>query len=55
MGRKAKCSSEEKVRAVEDYLNGIRSISEIMDDRSIKSDVLARSFDEYCDSPGACF
>ena len=37
MGRKAKCSIEEKQKAVEDYINGIRSISEIMDDLSIKS------------------
>lgn len=37
MGRKAKCSVEEKVKAVEDYLNGIRSISGIMKDLSIKS------------------
>lgn len=37
MGRKAKCSANEKVKAVEDYLNGIRSISEIMNDLSIKS------------------
>lgn len=37
MGRKVKCSPEEKIKAVEDYLNGIRSISEIMDDLSIKS------------------
>lgn len=34
MGRKAKCSTEEKVKAVEDYLNGIRSMSEIMNDLS---------------------
>ena len=37
MGRNAKCSTDEKVKAVEDYLNGIRSISEIMNDLSIKS------------------
>jgi transposase-like protein len=37
MGRKAKCTAEEKVTAVEDYLNGIRSISEIMNDLAIKS------------------
>lgn len=37
MGRKAKCSTEEKIKAVEDYLNGIRSVSEIMRDLSIKS------------------
>ena len=37
MGRKAKCSAEEKVTAVEDYLNGIRGISEIMNDLDIKS------------------
>lgn len=37
MGRKVKCSTEEKIKAVEDYLNGIRSVSEIMRDLSIKS------------------
>lgn len=37
MGRKLKCSIDEKIKAVEDYLNGIRSISEIMNDLSIKS------------------
>lgn len=37
MGRKAKCSTEEKIKAVKDYLNGIRSVSEIMNDLSIKS------------------
>ena len=37
MGRKLKCTVEEKISAVEDYLNGIRSVSEIMVDLSIKS------------------
>ena len=37
MGRKPKCTVEEKISAVEDYLNGIRSVSEIMVDLSIKS------------------
>ena len=37
MGRKPKCRVEEKISAVEDYLNGIRSVSEIMIDLSIKS------------------
>ncbi len=37
MGRKPKCTVEEKVSAVEDYLNGTRSVSEIMVDLSIKS------------------
>ena len=37
MGRKPKCTVEEKISAVEDYLNGIRSVSEIMIDLSIKS------------------
>ena len=37
MGRKPKCTVEEKVVAVEDYLNGTRSVSEIMTDLSIKS------------------
>ena len=32
MGRKPKCTVEEKISAVEDYLNGIRSVSEIMID-----------------------
>ena len=35
MGRKPKCTVEEKISAVEDYLNGIRSVSEIMVDLSI--------------------
>ena len=37
MGRKPKCTVEEKISAVEDYLNEIRSVSEIMVDLSIKS------------------
>lgn len=37
MGRKPKCTVEEKVAAVEDYLNGKRSVSEIMADLSVKS------------------
>ncbi len=37
MRRKSKCTVEEKISAVEDYLNGIRSVSEIMVDLSIKS------------------
>lgn len=37
MGRKPKFTVEEKVAAVEDYLNGTRSVSEIMVDLSIKS------------------
>ena len=37
MGRKPKCTVEEKIAAVEDYLNGTRSVSEIMTDLSIKS------------------
>lgn len=37
MGRKAICTAEEKVNAVKDYINGIRSISEIMHDLDIKS------------------
>ena len=37
MGRKPKCTVEEKISAVKDYLNGIRSVSEIMVDLSIKS------------------
>ena len=37
MGKKPKCTVEEKISAVEDYLNGIRSVSEIMVDLSIKS------------------
>ena len=36
MGRKPKCTVEEKISAVEDYLNGIRSVSEIMVDLSKK-------------------
>jgi len=37
MVRKAKCTAKEKVTASEDYLNGIRSISEIVYDLDIKS------------------
>lgn len=37
MGRKPKCTVEEKIAAVEDYLNGTRSVFEIMTDLSIKS------------------
>ena len=36
MGKNPKCTVEEKISAVEDYLNGIRSVSEIMVDLSIK-------------------
>ena len=44
MGRKTKCTVEEKISAVEDYLNGTRSISDIMEDLSIKS---ARSIRDW--------
>ena len=37
MGRKSKCSPEEKQRAVEDYLNGIRSVADIMNHLLISS------------------
>jgi len=37
MERKPKCTVEEKVSAVEDYLNGTRPAPEIMIDLSIKS------------------
>lgn len=37
MGIKCKCTADEKVNAVEDYINGIRSITEIMHDLNIKS------------------
>ena len=37
MGRKPKCTVEEKLTAVEDYLNGIRSVSEIKADLAIGS------------------
>lgn len=37
MERKPKCTVKEKVAAVEDYLNGTRSVAEIMLDLSIKS------------------
>ena len=37
MGRKPKCTVEEKVSAVEDYLNGIRTVSQIMVDLFIKN------------------
>lgn len=37
MGRKTKCTVEEKISVVEAYLNGIRSISGIMIDLSIRS------------------
>ena len=44
MGRKPKCTIEEKISAVEDYLNGIRSVSEIMVDLSIKSSCNAQKW-----------
>lgn len=34
---KPKCTAEQKVQAVEDYLNGVRGISIIMNDLSIAS------------------
>ena len=40
MGRKPKCTVEEKISAVEDYLNGIRSVSEIMVDLSINHNIV---------------
>lgn len=48
MGRKPKCTVEEKVVAVEDYLNGTRSVSEIMTDLSIKS---TRTINWMCKRP----
>lgn len=44
MGRNAKCSTDEKIKAVEDYLSGIRSISEIMSDLSINSSRSVRNW-----------
>lgn len=35
MCRKLKCTVEEKVAVVEDYLNGTRSVSEIMADLNL--------------------
>ncbi|HEX9062228.1 MAG TPA: helix-turn-helix domain-containing protein [Clostridia bacterium] len=37
MGRNLKCSVEQKVQAVEDYINGVRSVADIMNDLSIAS------------------
>lgn len=37
MAGKIKCSDEEKISAVEDYLNGIRTVSESMTDLSISN------------------
>lgn len=34
---KPKCTAEQKVKAVEDYLNGVRGVSDIMNDLSIAS------------------
>jgi len=34
---KPKCSAEQKVQAIEDYLNGVRGVSDIMNDLSIAS------------------
>lgn len=44
MVRKAKCSTAEKIKAVKDYLNGIRSISEITNDLSIKGQLSVRDW-----------
>lgn len=44
MGRKAKCTVEEKIKAVEDYVNGLRSVAEIMSDLSIKSSRSVRNW-----------
>ena len=44
MGRKAKCTVEEKRKAVEDYINGLRSVAEIMSDYSIKSSRSVRNW-----------
>lgn len=42
MGRRTKFTVEEKISAVEDYLKGIRSLSEIMADLSVKCDKTIR-------------
>ena len=53
MGRKAKCSAEEKQRAVEDYLNGIRSVADIMNDLLISSTRSIRDWISIYEEQGA--
>ena len=43
MEKKPKCTVEEKISAVEDYLNGIRSVSEIMVDLSINQLIVLKN------------
>ena len=47
MGRNSKYTFEDKVKAVEDYLNGKRSVSEIMEDLSVKSSRSIRNWIEH--------
>ena len=53
MGRKAKCSAEEKIKAVEDYLNGIRSVADIMNDLLISSTRSIRNWISIYEEQGA--
>lgn len=53
MGRKAKCSAEEKLKAVEDYLNGIRSVADIMNDLLISSTCSIRNWISIYKEQGA--
>ena len=47
MGRNSKYTFEDKVKVVEDYLNGKRSVSEIMEDLSVKSSRSIRNWIEH--------
>jgi len=48
MGRKSKCTVEEKISAVEDYLNGIKSVRDIMNELSVKSTRTKRRSSFFC-------
>ena len=40
MGRKAKFSYEDKLKACEDYLNGIASVSQIVESLGVKESIV---------------
>lgn len=53
MGRKTIFSAEEKIKAVEDYLNGIRSVADIMNDLLIGSTRTIRNWISIYKEQGA--
>jgi hypothetical protein len=45
---KPKCTVEQKIQAVKDYLNGVRGVSDIMNDLSIASTRTIRQCIYFC-------